>query len=217
MGDDFLRLVSQANPASRQYQPANNGYPPTANNHYGQPSPQLDPFFDDDDDIPDSAFAGTYHSQPMRSQESGFPLTRAAAPPAGTGSSSTFQASNKGVPRGWDDDAFPPTSDDPFSGSASFKGVPNSMTQKSKQNRPPRKWRWPWQKEEVQEGERVVSLNDSASNVHFVSNFVSTSKYNLATFIPKFLLGMSRRSQFITPKSLYPSKPAGARKYIFLH
>ena len=50
MSDDFVRLVSQANPATRkQYQPANTGYPPSS-------SPQvLDPFFDDDDDGQDDA------------------------------------------------------------------------------------------------------------------------------------------------------------------
>ena len=47
MSDDFVRLVSQANPASRnQYQPANTGYPPSSS-----PPQALDPFFDDDDDV----------------------------------------------------------------------------------------------------------------------------------------------------------------------
>ncbi|TFK75474.1 calcium transporting ATPase [Pluteus cervinus] len=184
MSDDFLRLVSQANPAARQYQPANNGYPPTSSNgHYAQ-SAQLDPFFEDDDDnIPDSAFAS--QPQPMRSQESGLPLSRNAAAPAGAGSSTTLAGS--GVPQGWnfDDDDIP--TQQPFTGSGSFKGMHNSKAQKLKKAKPRRKWKWPWEKEEVQQGERVIALNNSAANADFSSNFVSTSKYNMVTFVPKFL------------------------------
>ncbi|KAK7057494.1 putative phospholipid-transporting ATPase [Favolaschia claudopus] len=86
MSDDFLRLVSQANPAARQpqYQPAN-GYPPASTSSpFADRSPQImDPFFDDDDDVPDSAF-GRPPPGPMDSQASGLPLTRNAVPPAGT-------------------------------------------------------------------------------------------------------------------------------------
>ena len=77
MSDDFVRLVSQANPAFRQYQPANNGYPPSSSfsPHSHSPSGQaLDPFFDDDDDIPDSAFGRPIL---MQSKESGLPLADA--------------------------------------------------------------------------------------------------------------------------------------------
>ena len=57
--DDFARLVASANPASRQYQPANtdlldSGYPPSSAYHASSPQP-LDPFFDDEDDKPDIA------------------------------------------------------------------------------------------------------------------------------------------------------------------
>ena len=76
MSDDFVRLVSQANPASRnQYQPANAGYPPSSS-----PPQALDPFFDDDDDVPDSAFG---RPPAMQSKESGLPFAGSGAPPAG--------------------------------------------------------------------------------------------------------------------------------------
>src|SRR4051812_22485589 len=112
MSDDFLRLVSQANPATRQYQPANNGYPPAAAaGPYSDQSPQImDPFFDDEDDnVPDSAFG---RPAPMRSQESGLPLSRNAAAPAGTGPS----GSTNGLPQGWnfDDDDFQPANGQTF-------------------------------------------------------------------------------------------------------
>ncbi|KAF7315191.1 P-type phospholipid transporter [Mycena indigotica] len=165
MSEDFLRLVSQANPATRQqYQPANDGYPP-AN------SPQLlDPFFDDDDDLPDSAFGR--QAGPMDSQASGLPLARNAAPPAGTGQ-----------PRGWDEDEF---RNQPFAGSSTFNGTSPKPTE-TKPTKPRRRWKWPWQKEKELTGDRVIALNNAAANAEFCSNFVSTSKYNVASFIPKFL------------------------------
>ncbi|KAF8160853.1 calcium transporting ATPase [Crassisporium funariophilum] len=183
MSDDFLRLVSQANPATRQYQPANNGYPPSATaGPYSDRSPQLmDPFFDDEDEnVPDSAFG---RPAPMHSQESGLPLRRAAAPPAGTGPSD----SSNGIPQGWnfDDDDFQPANSQSFPGSSPYQTAqqPSSKTSKPKS----RKFKWPWQKEKVLTGERVIALNNSIANAEFCSNFVSTSKYNLASFLPKFL------------------------------
>lgn len=43
------------------------------------------------------------------------------------------------------------------------------------------------------EGERTIYINDAASNapMKFKGNYVSTSKYNLVTFLPKFLAGPS--------------------------
>ncbi|SJK97928.1 probable P-type ATPase (amino-phospholipid-translocase) [Armillaria ostoyae] len=186
MSDDFLRLVSQANPATRQYQPTNNGYPPSSSTspYANSPSnPQLmDPFFDDDDDL-ESTYS---RPMPMQSQESGLPLARSAAPPAGTGNSK----GGDGVPQGWnfDDDDFHPSNQSPFPGSDSFNG--SSIRSKEKEPRTKTKWqwKWPWKKEKQLTGERIVALNNSAANVEFSSNFVSTSKYNLATFLPKFLL-----------------------------
>jgi len=51
------------------------------------------------------------------------------------------------------------------------------------------KWKWPWEKEAGPIGERVITLNNSEMNDQFCSNFVSTSKYNVVTFVPKFFKG----------------------------
>lgn len=195
MSDDFLRLVSQANPATRQYQPANtnNGYPPSSSigPYSDQQSPQpMDPFFDDDDDnMPDSAFG---RPAPMQSQESGLPLARSAAPPAGTGNSNL--SLGDGVPQGWnfDDDDFQPAGERSFPGSSPYSGPSNPTPPVRK-----RKWKWPWQKETVLARERIIALNNSAANADFSSNSVSTSKYNLASFIPKFLTGILALFVFI--------------------
>ncbi|KAF6760166.1 calcium transporting ATPase [Ephemerocybe angulata] len=184
MTDDFLRLVSQANPAASQYQQANNGYPPSqSNNPYNDRSPQLmDPFFDDDDDnIADSAFG---NPAVMKSQESNLPLAAAGASPAGH-SKVTL---GEGVPQGWnfDDDDLQPNSSQPFQGSGHFPGTKPEKPSAIKSLKS-RKWKWPWAKEKELAGERLIALNNSAANSEFGSNFVSTSKYNLATFVPKFL------------------------------
>ncbi|KAI0687946.1 phospholipid-translocating P-type ATPase [Cerioporus squamosus] len=181
MSDDFVRLVSQANPASRtQYQPANTGYPPSGSS----PPQALDPFFDDDDDLPDSAFG---RPPAMQSKESGLPLARSGAPPAGLGNSqlslpTTIQ------PDQWSFDDDQPSSK-PFQGSASFPGPSNNRTHQRKPSKSlKRRWRWPWdRKEQVLTGNRVVALNNPGANGDFCNNYVSTSKYNLATFVPKFL------------------------------
>ncbi|KAH6914262.1 calcium transporting ATPase [Coprinopsis sp. MPI-PUGE-AT-0042] len=188
MSDDFMRLVSQSNPAARQqYQPASSGaYPPAPAGYNNDNSPQvMDPFFDDDDDliVPDSAFGG---GPAMKSQESGLPLAKSAAAPAGHSKVSI----GDGVPQGWnfDDEDLQPNNGQPFAGSAHFPGPqqPPAPTT-SKRSSLKRKWKWPWEKEKMLEGERVIALNNSAVNGEFCSNFVSTSKYNLATFLPKFL------------------------------
>lgn len=185
MGDDFLRLVSQANPAAREYQPTNNGYPPSSssspymdNNPSSNPQ-LLDPFFDDDDE-PDSAFG---RPMPMQSQESGLPFARAGATPAGAGQSKT--SFGDGAPQGWNFDDDDPRQG-PSSADAAFPG-PSKETPKSGKRK--RKWKWPWQKEQQLTGERVIALNNRDANSEFGNNFVSTSKYNLVTFMPKFLLG----------------------------
>lgn len=179
MADEFLRLVSSANPASRQYQPTMTGYPPSAGSHNNQPDPQLlDPFFFDDDDYaPDSAFG---HSKAMESQESGLPLSRSAAAPAGH-SKITL---GDGMPQGWNFDDEDLTSSNRTRFSSTMAQPPKSSL-KSRRKR----WRWPWQKETLLTGERVIALNNSPANGDFVSNFIATSKYNIATFLPKFLFG----------------------------
>ncbi|KAF9010470.1 calcium transporting ATPase [Cyathus striatus] len=187
MSDDFLRLVSQANPATRQYQPTHNGYPPSASTSQYNQSPQLmDPFFDDEDDnIPDSAFG---RPGPMQSQESGLPLAQSAAPLAGVGQSKV--SLGDGVPQGWnfDDDDNQAAGQAPFSGSASFPGMKSSSQEKPPQSKQKWKWKWPWKKEKQLTGERIIALNNSPANDEYGSNYISTSKYNAASFVPKFLL-----------------------------
>jgi phospholipid-transporting ATPase len=193
MSDNFISLVSQANPAARQYQPAQNGYPPT-NSPYGHSPQIMDPFFDDDDDnMPDSAFGMS--RAPMQSQESRLPLREGAAPPAGSGPSKTsltgdgtwtFDDEEVQVPRG---------RGRAFNGSAAFPGVAivtEKATEKATGGK--RKWRWPWQKEKELVGERVIALNNQPMNADFCSNFVSTSKYSMVSFLPKFLGGEFCRS-----------------------
>lgn len=208
MADAFARLVSQANPAASQYRPT---YPPTNANS------GLDPFFDDDDDPepgtstprqinsnnlrgpPDNLLSPEGASDPfhsvhaMQSTDSGLPLTTNAAPPAGSSHVWGFD----------DDDVQLPNT---FGGSASFPGNTShpSIHKSERKSGRPRKWRWPWQKEVQREGDRVIALNDEQANraeAH-CSNYVSTSKYNLATFLPKFLAGMPSSSSYSSPFQL---------------
>lgn len=50
-----------------------------------------------------------------------------------------------------------------------------------------------WGKPKVLEGERMIHINDYSLNESskFSNNYVSTSKYNLITFVPKFFTGPS--------------------------
>ena len=184
---DFARLVSLSNPAAAgRYQPAGNGYPPSSSNA----NQLLDPFFDDDDE-PDSAFGGPL--QRMGSQQSGLALVQNAAPPAGSGLSKT-SLSSEAIPADWafDDDGFhssPVPDSSAFSASSSAEHIRTTPQRK--------KWKWPWQKDKVVKGDRIIALNDRTANVDFCSNFVSTSKYNLATFVPKFFTGMSRKCMLV--------------------
>lgn len=203
--DSFARLVSSANPA---YRPT---YPPTSSTSQTPTVPHsatvLDPFFDDDDDAdaphvsryqsshlntmsnnpaynsysipadassqfigPDSAFASTTtFAKAMESRESGLPLASNASPMA----------------KDWmiDDDAGEMPS---FEGSDSFPGVQKRTSTKPKRRR---KFRWFWQKEVERLGNRVIAINEEETNLAegYCSNYVSTSKYNVATFLPKFL------------------------------
>ena len=186
MTDNFINLVSQANPATRQYQPTQNGYPPSASSPYAHNnSPQiLDPFFDDEDEMPDSAFGMSRSTTaPMQSQESGLPLREGAVPPAGSGPSKDWTFDDEEV-------QLPTGAGRPFNGSSAFPGV-EIQTEKGPKKKPRRKWRWPWQKETELVGERIIALNNSPMNAEYCSNFVSTSKYNMVSFVPKFLGGES--------------------------
>ena len=194
MSDDFVRLVNQSNPASASA----SGYPPSANPYSSADPNLLDPFFDDDDDRdgPDSAFGPI---PPMRSTSSGLPLTRDPAPLAGQ---SKISLPSDGVPQGWtfddDDPAFPAHS------SQSHRPPPP----KSPHRAPRLKWSWPWRKERVLTGERVIALNTPDANNDFPSNYVSTTKYNLLTFVPKFIFGQppSLPSPHIPSLTLSPAE-----------
>lgn len=204
MSEDFVRLVTSANPAFRQYQPANTGYPPSGSSPQhntqlsfdaGGQSGQLDPFFDDEDEAPDSAFGPPRHMEAMQSKESGLPLARNAALPAGLGGSQVSVAPDQDFLQDWDDVPPPGKRNSlPFVGSKSFPGSSSGIQEKGG-SKPKKKWKWPWDKsDEILEGERVIALNNSAANTGFCSNSVSTSKYNAVTFVPKFLFGMSSQS-----------------------
>ncbi|KAG0691925.1 Ca-transporting ATPase [Suillus ampliporus] len=187
--ESFAALVNTANPAASGYhhQQSNNpyihsdsyanttssGYPPSQ-----QPN-LMDPFFDDDDD--DASYSAP---RPMQSQESGLPLARSAAPPAGIGASSlSLATAANGQPQGWafDDHALSPT----FLPSPSFPAEPSSTRPRPLKRR--RRWNWPWQRDKELTGERIIALNNPFMNDDYCSNFVSTSKYNMVTFLPKFL------------------------------
>ncbi|EKM53518.1 uncharacterized protein PHACADRAFT_259936 [Phanerochaete carnosa HHB-10118-sp] len=97
-------------------------------------------------------------------------------------------ASDGDILQDWDDEVQqPPPHTRPFPGSTQSSA--SGPTQpRGKAPRKPFKWKWPWKKDEkVLEGERIVALNNSVANSDYCSNFVSTSKYNAVTFLPKFL------------------------------
>jgi phospholipid-transporting ATPase len=127
-----------------------------------------------------------------------------------------------GQPQGWIFDQDDPYTDAngsstvhapggvPFTGSKMFNGVGSSSTDELRGAQVSKKrngggglggiWRqlgqgkFPWQKDKVPTGERIVFLNDSKGNGEqgFANNYVSTTKFNLVTFVPKFLVGESR-------------------------
>ncbi|KAF8309112.1 Ca-transporting ATPase [Clavulina sp. PMI_390] len=171
--DDFARLVSRANPAAArgQYAQPGNVQGPSATDY------AMDPFFDDEDD----SAAGPHYPQSMHTQGTlmdsvpDLPLRANAAPPAGVKPT----ASTIGLPQGWDFQDEPVALPQPAVASSS----------KAPRRSSRRKWKWPWSKEVQLEGEREIFLNDAPRNdaQSFMSNYVSTSKYNVATFVPKFL------------------------------
>ncbi|KIJ33241.1 hypothetical protein M422DRAFT_264782 [Sphaerobolus stellatus SS14] len=208
MADDFRRLVSQSNPASSsQYRPA---YPPSA----ATPT--------DDDDLEMTSPAPPHGSGGYNTRKDdllgadlppdsafGLPLSKHAAPPAG-----------HGVPQGWDFDDTElvlPT----YEGATAFSGANDPRAQTTKKQKPPRKkFKWPWQKEQEKTGERVIALNDEHVNLAegYYSNYVSTSKYTIATFLPKFLTANKDTLQSNsrnTPTSSSSSPPASNKSLAF--
>jgi hypothetical protein len=153
-------------------------------------SDTLDPFFDDDDDnTPDPKHV------PTQSRDSGLPqphLRPSAGPRAGS-ETWTFD----------DDDTLPINSP---------STVPAAVTKSKKST----KWKWPWQKEQVLTGDRLIALNNPDLNSEYASNFVSTSKYNLITFVPKFFTGAQT---LLFPLAPLTSSPPRAileiRQYLF--
>ena len=145
---EFINLVSQHNPATRQYRPANRGYPPQSSMS-GQSPNLMDPFFDDEDELPDTVAFGR-SAQSLHSQESGLTLTQNAVPPAGSGLSK-MTLHGEGVPQGWafDDDDLEVPGNRPFPGSG--PPIPPDKTDIPRK----KKWRWPWQKDEVLTGDRT--------------------------------------------------------------
>ncbi|KAF8328241.1 uncharacterized protein EI90DRAFT_3126404 [Cantharellus anzutake] len=185
--DDFAALVSKANPAASrgqygQVEPsASTSYPPTANrrnNPY-----ELDPFFDDEDEdvassAPPSTASAFKGNNALMDSAPELPLTKNAALPAGAPGAGE---SGTSFPQVWtfDDDA--PTLPPPNT-------APSKPSPPPKSSRPKWKIKWPWTKDIVR-GERDVWLNDASRNdaEDYSSNYISTSKYNVATFVPKFL------------------------------
>ncbi|KAG8739069.1 hypothetical protein FRC11_000938, partial [Ceratobasidium sp. 423] len=208
--DDFVSLVSRSNPASRQFQTGSGGayaqagtYPPPQNVVSPRTAQPMDPFFDDDEEDDANPFGDgrgnpftDKHAAPGNSSGNAYGmstpslgLTANAAPPAGAGASSSTVALGKdGMPPGW---AF--DDDEPVNQPAASRSAPAPSSGgglKAAMKKPGGGWKWPWAKEKVWEGERHVWLNDQARNIGegYPNNYVSTSKYNLATFVPKFLV-----------------------------
>ncbi|KAG9018263.1 hypothetical protein FRB90_011717 [Tulasnella sp. 427] len=211
--DDFASLVSRANPAAHQNpygQPGRSTYASQAGSSQPTLAPsvddryKLDPFFDDDDEqqtphattttFPPSVSAPTPRhpgrqpsltllDEPLDSSAD-LPLTKAAAPPAGR---SYSNAESGGMPqqKSWafDDDDVLPAPNSRYERGGPPRNAP--LRQRMK-----RTWKWPWEKQKVLAPERKIWLNDRASNEAegYCSNYVSTTKYNLVTFVPKFLL-----------------------------
>ncbi|KAG8908110.1 hypothetical protein FRC00_011425, partial [Tulasnella sp. 408] len=212
-GDDFASLVSRANPAAQQNpygQPGRNTYAPQAGSSQPTLAPsvddryKLDPFFDDDDEqqtphatattFPPSVSAPTPRhpgrqpsltilDEPLDSSAD-LPLTKAAAPPAGRSfndaGSSGMQQQNTWT---FDDDEGLPAPNSRYERGGQPRNAP--LRQRTK-----RTWKWPWERQKALAPERKIWLNDHPSNEAegYCSNYVSTTKYNLVTFVPKFLL-----------------------------
>src|SRR5258707_15463737 len=196
--DDFAALVSKANPAASrgQYghvQPNSSiSYPP-ATNRPNNPY-ELDPFFDDEDDaassLPTGASPAHRENNSLTDSLPDLALAKNAALPAGAPGAGSSRTS---PPKDWtfDDDApgLPPPN------TALSRPPPPKVTQ------PKWKLKWPWAKNVALNGERSIWLNDTSRNdtEGYSSNYVSTSKYNVATFVPKFLLGECIHSRALTP------------------
>ncbi|KAG8990773.1 hypothetical protein FRB93_003037 [Tulasnella sp. JGI-2019a] len=201
---------SNTHSSYRQSGSSSSGYPPS----HQQPAPApsihdsyaMDPFFDDEDEqMTPSAGIATF-DQAAASRGEGIrpphnlidgdldsttdlPLTKAAVAPAGTLLSD--QKGPGGQAKNWtfDDDDTPTlphhNSFVSHGGAAAPANRQPTKTRSSFQ----RTWKWPWEKQKLLALERKIWLNDRHSNEAegYCSNYVSTSKYNVVTFLPKFI------------------------------
>lgn len=155
--DDFANLVSRANPAASQYQPAGLGYPPSSSTNgahahglHSSTDPEAHNIFliDDDEDEPGTAGmgqvdGGAFRSAGMASVESGLPFAGRGAPVAGHGNGMS-----------WEDTEMDQVD------------LPGPRTTPRKKKRKISwEFKWPWSKEKVREGDRVIALNDDGANI----------------------------------------------------
>ncbi|KAG8883990.1 hypothetical protein FRB97_005434 [Tulasnella sp. 331] len=208
--DDFASLVSRSNPAAqpntqssyRQAGPSTPIYPPSQ--RQPQPAPSIhesytmDPFFDDEDEqMSPNAGIGSFNQASSRGAPRNFidndldsttdlPLTKAAVAPAGTSISDKKGLGGQGKDWTFDDDETPTL---PHHNSFVSHTAPPVQRQTKTRSSSQRTWKWPWEKQKLLAPERKIWLNDRHSNEAegYCSNYVSTSKYNVITFLPKFI------------------------------
>ena len=71
-----------------------------------------------------------------------------------------------------------------FPGPGPMSSIPGMKKLKQR-----RQWKWPWMKEVEFKSECIAVLNNFGGEMNdkFCSNYVSTSRYNMVTFVPRFL------------------------------
>jgi phospholipid-transporting ATPase len=123
--------------------------------------------FDQDDPYPAASAAAAGSSTTVHTTAGGLPFAGSKTFNGAVGSGSTDALGATGAPK--------------KSGGGGLGGIWKRLGQ----------GKFPWQREKVLTGERIVFLNDAKGNGEqgFVSNYVSTTKYNLVMFVPKFLVG----------------------------
>jgi phospholipid-transporting ATPase len=178
-------------------------------------TPRTDPRLQNRQDYPAGSSAAAYGNQRSHAMSNPLdePIDLYEQPqPLARGPSTTSKRSihGTGQPQGWifdaDDHSNNPSTlnvngnGTPFDGSKLFNGTLNESSEGLRVGSRKRKgalfsfkktWKWPWEREKVLVGERLIFLNDERANADssFVNNYVSTSKYNVVSFLPKFLYG----------------------------
>ncbi len=185
--DDFANLVKGANPAMTAS--SSSAYPPQGHPQQQQQQRtsnpfEMDPFFDDDDDQTPNPIQANPFTTPGASVST-LPLSKGAVPPAG----SYFQDDQ------WDKSTNQPQQQKQWTFDADDDDVlpqpgtiPRNAPIKTKRRF---NFQLPWGKKKVLAPERKIWLNDREANEgeSYCSNYVSTTKYNAVTFMPKFLAG----------------------------